>query len=206
MIKFNGIFKPYWVIVIKFYIYLHVFILISRNTFLHILNSPTESLGHSNEESEQFTGSGVRHGYIQCYRKNKENGDSKTKKNRLSKYMCYIQTEKTQNNKTLCWKWKEENISVSTIKKLQLKRTVIYYYKKKFSNQIKALDFVNCPCAKLNGHRLFRKSCFACRTSYFSYKTSVSYAILYNFLFVFLFYRATCGLARSTRKVKRYLL
>lgn len=67
----------------------------------------TENLGQSNEESEQFTGSGVPHGnmYIHCYRKtyhsNKENRDSKTKKNILSKY--YNKNDKTQN-KTRCWK------------------------------------------------------------------------------------------------------
>lgn len=80
--------------------------LIYRETFLY--KASTENLGHSNEESEHFKGSGVQFSCNQCYWKknpaNKENRNNKTKKNRLSKYMCYIQTEKTQNNKTLCWK------------------------------------------------------------------------------------------------------
>lgn len=56
--------------------------LIYRETFLY--KASTENLGHSNEESEHFKGSGVQFSCNQCYWKknpaNKENRNNKTKR------------------------------------------------------------------------------------------------------------------------------
>lgn len=112
--------------------------IIYRITFFYILNPTTESLGHRNEESEQFKCSGVRPVYVQYYwtthQANKENRDSKTKKNILSNKI-----DKTPN-KTPCQKYSKEYIRVSIIEK-----RLIFLQ-------------LNLCFAKINSHKLFRKS------------------------------------------------